>query len=235
MTSDLGDAAGMVVGGAGVVPAGRLGLPLEQAARLAGSYCWVERRLFAVLGTWAPADPVPEARALFDVLSQQHAWHAELWSERLPVLDAVEPEALTVAPDADVERLFDVLSGPGGTLLRLASLARVVLPRLVVGYALHLRRSSSTSDAPTVRLLRLVLADETDAWVACEAMIQHLVHRPSDVAAVTQRQQELEALIAHGHPGLVPWHVVDAGWRAPAAGPDHERAAWPGLLTRSVD
>jgi hypothetical protein len=235
VSADLADAAGMVVGGAGIVPRARVGLPLEQSARLTGAYCWLERRLFAVLGAWAPADPVPEVRALFDVLSQQHAWHAELWAERLPVLDALEPEALTVAPDPDVEALFEKLAGPGGTLLRLAGLARVVLPRLVAGYAVHLRRSSPMGEAPTVRVLRLVLAEETDAWTACEAMIQHLLRRPSDIAAVTERQQELEALVAHGHPGLVAWHCVDAAWRPPAAVAPDEREAWPGLLTGSVD
>ena len=75
-------------------------------ARLVGSYQWVERRLFEVLGSWVASEPVPEAQVLFDVYSQQHAWHAELFADRLPALDSVDPATLVVPPSAEVDRML---------------------------------------------------------------------------------------------------------------------------------
>ena len=100
-------------------------------------------------GSWVASEPVPEAQLLFDVYSQQHAWHAELFADRLPALDSVDAESLVVAPSAEVDRMFAVLAGvvpdddpdssdadarrgegdevhAGGTLPRLVGIGRVV-------------------------------------------------------------------------------------------------------------
>ncbi len=235
---DRFDAVAPAIGGGSVDgapgPGGRA-LSLEAAARLVGSYRWVERRLFEVLGSWVASEPVPEAQLLFDVYSQQHAWHAELFSDRLPALDSVDAESLVVAPSAEVDRMFAVLAGvvpdddpdssdaddtprggrlevhAGGTLPRLVGIGRVVLARLVTGYALHLRRVSAVADAPVTRCLRLVLRDETEEWQALEALTQALLRRPHDVAVVTRHQQRLEEMIAEAGAGLVPWPIGPDG------------------------
>jgi len=210
-------------------PTGTLAVPLEAQARMVGAYQWVERRLFEVLGAWGSAEVVPEVQVLFDVYSQQHAWHAQLFGERLPVLDAMDSAALVVSPSTGVERMLSELSGgarpgggpaitgrlmgegspgsggSGGTLLRLVGLARAVLPRLVTGYVLHLRRVAPVADAALARSLRLVLRDETEQWQALEALAQTLLRRPNDIAVVTAHQQRLEELVAETGAGLVPW------------------------------
>jgi hypothetical protein len=193
---------------------------LERQAAVIGGYQWIERRLFEVLGGWVTAEPITEARLLFDVYSRQHGWHAELWAERLPVLDSLDPATLTIPPSAEVDRLLSLLAGgapgqastAGGTLLRLVGLARVVLPRLIAGYGLHLRRATAVADAPVVRSLRLVVRDEVEAWQATETLVQTLVDRPHDIAVVTAHQQALEEVLAGIGPGLVPW---------PGPVPDH--------------
>jgi hypothetical protein len=218
-------------------------LSLDAQARLVGSYQWVERRLFEVLGSWVASEPVPEAQVLFDAYSQQHAWHAELFADRLPALDSVDPDTLVLPPSAEVDRMLNVLSGvvpdgehgtpdgsllgregsgppAGGTLPRLVGIGRVVLSRLVTGYSLHLRRVSTVADAPMARCLRLVLRDEIEQWQALEALTQALLRRPHDVAVVTGHQQRLEAMIAGAGAGLVPWpERPDTSWRPPEATP----------------
>jgi hypothetical protein len=197
------------VGADGLAATGAGALPLEAQGRVIGAYQWIERRLFEVLGGWVATEPVAEARLLFDVYSQQHAWHAELWAERLPVLDGLDPATLTLPPSAEVDRLLALLAGKaptaGGTLLRLVGLARVVFPRLIAGYGLHLRRAAPVADAPVVRSLRLVVRDEIEAWEATETLVQTLVDRPHDIAVVTAHQQALEEVLAGIGPGLVPW------------------------------
>jgi hypothetical protein len=242
---DRFDAAAIALGGValdGVTASGVSALTLGAQARLVGSYCWMERRLFEVLGSWVASEPVPEAQVLFDVYSQQHAWHAELFADRLPALDSVEPETLVLPSSVEVDRMFAVLAGvvpvdgssiaagptgsgdgsafaSGGTLPRLVGMARVVVPRLVTGYNLHLRRVSPVVDAPMIRCLRLVLRDETEQWQALEALAQSLLRRPHDVAVVTGHQQRLEEMIAGTGAGLVPWPVGPDPLSLPAPGP----------------
>jgi hypothetical protein len=230
---DRFDATALAFGGAldGTAMPGTPSLSLEVAARLVGSYQWVERRLFEVLGAWVESEPVPEAQLLFDIYSQQHAWHAELFADRLPALDSVDPDALVLPPSAEVDRMLSVLTGvvrdgdssdadgtllprggrldlpARGTLPRLVGIGRVVLARLVTGYTLHLRRVSPVVDAPITRCLRLVVRDELEEWQALEALTQALLRRPHDVAVVTAHQQRLEEMIAGAGAGLVPWPV----------------------------
>jgi hypothetical protein len=228
---DRFDAAGLALGGGALDGVGMSepALSLHAHARLAGSYQWIERRLFEVLGSWVASEPVPEAQMLFDVYSQQHAWHAALFADRLPALDSVDPATLVLPPSTAVDRMMALLAGvvpddarsatdgnlifraggsdvpARGTLPRLVGIGRVVLARLVTGYTLHLRRLSPVADAPMIRCLRLVLRDETEEWQALEALSQALLRRPHDVAVVTGHQQRLEEIIAGSGAGLVPW------------------------------
>ena len=190
-------------------------LTLEQSAALAGRYRWVEHRLFELTGSWAPSAPAPAAQVLLDALSLQHAWHAELWADRLPVLDGVDHDRLTRSPAA-LARLFeamaepDRLEPPAGEerwVARLAGLFRVVLPRLAVGYGRHLSMAVPATDGPTIRALRLILRDELEAWQAGEALLEELVTGPARAAAAAAAQHLLENLLVSGNsgPGLVPW------------------------------
>jgi hypothetical protein len=51
------------------------------------------------------------------------------------------------------------------------------------------------TDAPTARALRLVLNDEVDDWLAGERLVQRLMTRPHDVAAVHEFLQRLESAV----------------------------------------
>ena len=203
-------------------------LSLHAQARLVGGCHWVERRLYEILGTWVESESSAEAQLLFDVYSQQHAWHAGLFAERLPVSHALAGDVASALADG-LERMFDILArgasdgggiaaaaadGRGasaGTLLRLAGLSRVVLPRLVAGFTLHLRRGRPVADAALLRAVRLTMRDEIEEWQVLEALVQSLVRGPHDVEVVTAHQARLEAVVAGGEPGLVPWPGPDHG------------------------
>ena len=190
-------------------------LPLDATAALVGGYRWIEQALFVLLGSWVTEATVPEVQVHLDAQSARHAWHAELWAERLPVRDGADPDSLSVAP-SPVDEVLTALAGHDGAdhvgdsawsvsdggegdgpgvLPRLAGLYRVVLPRLVVTYQRHLGMTSSITDGPLIRALRLVLADEIEDWHAGELLLQRLVTRVDDVAAVHAVHQHLEMLV----------------------------------------
>ena len=202
----------------------RPALPLGRTAALVGEYRWVEAALYRLLGAWVVDMPIAGVQVHLDAQSMRHAWHAELFGDRLPVLAGVDPDGLTrpsaatAALLAALEGVVPVAEGPGstwpdadaavprpGALPRLAGLYRVVLPRLVTSYTRHLRVVAPVADGPLRRALRLVLRDEVEDWLAGERLVQRLMMRPHDVAAVYEFQQRLEsvAVAAGAHAGLV--------------------------------
>jgi hypothetical protein len=64
--------------------------------------------------------------------------------------------------DAATAEQIDSLAAATGTVERLCSLYEVVLPGLIAVYTDHLERSTPVTDGPTIRALRLVLADEEE-------------------------------------------------------------------------
>jgi hypothetical protein len=121
----------------------------------------------------------------------------------------VSADELTVAP-AVAAQVLAVLDGSRSEPVPLmAGLYRVVLPRLVTGYSRHLGATAPVSDAPVIRALRLVLTDEIEDWHAGEQLVQGLLTRPDDVAAVSALHLKLEsALVEAGTgTGLTGWPV----------------------------
>ena len=98
------------------------------AARVS-SAASVERRLFEVLGAWAPEAPEPDAKLLFRVHSFAHARHAESAGESVRGDAAGGSEVAAAAA-----RLEDVASGPADTVSRLIGVYRGVLPVLISAY-----------------------------------------------------------------------------------------------------
>ncbi len=146
-------------------------LSLEHAAALIGAYSWIEARLFQLTGAWAGAADRPEIQILLDEVSTEHAWHAELFAERLPVLDWVDADTLVVPPSAGVASMLEALDDPAlSAAARVDVLAAVVLPRLIATYERHLARAAPVADRPVMRALRLVLTDEREEVEAAGAL-----------------------------------------------------------------
>lgn len=201
-----------------------LPLPLEVSAALVGSYRWMEHQLFVLTGGWVQEMGDVEARLHLDLVSGEHGWHAELWEQRLPVLDRFDPERLTRPVGPAMAPLMAGLppaiaavaeaSGAPGEVLALGALYRVVVPRLVATYEHHLSHAVPSTDGPTIRILRMVLRDELESWQSGERLVQRLLARVDQVEAVAEVTRRLETVVvaAGVGTGLVPWPpVVPAG------------------------
>lgn len=171
---------------------------LEESARRAGHYAWTERRLFEVLGGWVAGVPELDVKLRLGTFSYHHAWHAELWQDRLPRLREMDAEARCVAPNGDWAVFLDAVGAPQApelTVEKLVGVYRVVVPHLIAVYTFHRSQISSVADAPTMRALQLILDDAVADWWDGEMLLRSLVDSPAAIDRATSRQGELEKLL----------------------------------------
>lgn len=163
---------------------------IHESARHLARHAWVERRLFEVVGGWALAEADPDATRVLAAQAQHHAWHADLFDEQVPVLHDLDPAELE-AP-APLVTLLDRLAAATGTLERLAGLVRVILPEQLARYEADLAASTPVADAPVIRALRLVVADEQDDWRVAAALLREHLGSEAALARVAVVERELE-------------------------------------------
>jgi len=75
--------------------------------------------LFEQLGHWVVDTPEPSLQRLFGEASHLHAWHAELWAQRAPVIPPVELDTSVAAPPAALVDQADRATIYGAALDRL--------------------------------------------------------------------------------------------------------------------
>jgi len=170
---------------------------VEESARMVGNYKWVEQRLFEALGGWVATVPELDVKLKLGTHCYHHAWHAELWHKRLPELREMNPDRLTVPANDEVVALLDAVTAPESpdeTIEKLVGVYRVLIPRKIAAYTYHLNNTSTITDAPTIRSLKFVLADELEDWREGEMLIQSLIETDDDVRRAADHQARLEAI-----------------------------------------
>ncbi|MBK5222146.1 MAG: hypothetical protein JJE52_04585 [Acidimicrobiia bacterium] len=171
---------------------------VEESARRAGNYKWIEMRLFEALGGWIATVPELDVKMRLGTHCYHHAWHAELWHKRLPELREMNPERLAVPPNEQMERFVEALTEPEAadlTIEKLVGVYRVLIPHKIAAYTYHLNNTSTITDAPTIRSLKFILHDEMDDWRDGEMILQSLIETPDDVRRAAERQVELETIL----------------------------------------
>jgi hypothetical protein len=168
---------------------------LDDAARLAGGHRWAEMRLFETLGSWVASTDDIEVKLLFDRHSQHHAWRADQWWDRLPVLAGVDREALVVAPSPGAAAVVDALAATQHVVSRLAGVYRVALPRLLGRYERHRGLASPGGDAAVIRTLDLLVPDVAGDWRQGEVLLQERICDAGDVELAAGTVTRLEQLL----------------------------------------
>jgi hypothetical protein len=173
-------------------------LLLEETARRAGGHRWVEARLFEILGAWVASTGDVDAKLLLDRHGQHHAWRADQWWDRLPVLADVDRLGLVLPPSSQMEAMAERLAGLVGTVPRLAGTYRVALPRLASAYRAHRLEANPASDGAAIRTLDIVLPDVVADWREGEVLLQQLLVDEPEVVAAADTVATLERLLVSG-------------------------------------
>src|SRR5205823_7726177 len=128
----------------------------------------------------------------------KHAWHADRWNKRLPELREMNTERLTGPANDEMVAFMDAVTepeGPGQTIEKLVGVYRVLIPHKIAAYTYHLNNTSTITDAPTIRSLRLVLNDELEDWRDGEMLLQSLVETDGEVDRAASHQAGLERIM----------------------------------------
>ena len=171
---------------------------VEETARRVGNYKWIEMRLFEALGGWVATVPELDVKMRLGTHCYKHAWHSELWHKRLPELREMNPERLTVPANDAIVEFCDAITDSEGeekTLEKLVGVYRVLIPHKIAAYTYHLNNTSTITDAPTIRSLKLALNDEFEDWRDGEMLIQSLIDDETDVRRAAERQAYLETIM----------------------------------------
>jgi hypothetical protein len=171
---------------------------VEESARRVGNYRWTEMRLFEALGGWVATVPELDVKMVLGRHCYHHAWHAELWTKRLPELRQMNAERMTVPANDEMVAFMNAVTEPEApelTIEKLVGVYRVLIPRTIAAYTYHLNGTSAITDSPTQRSLRHALQDEYEGWCDGEMLLQSLIDTSEKVERATRRQGELEQLI----------------------------------------
>lgn len=170
---------------------------VEETARRAGHYKWLEMRLFEILGGWVALAPELEVKSLMGTHCYHHAFHAELWHKRLPELRETNPERLTAPANPEFEAFVEAMSlgmDTDSTIEKLTGMYRVLLPAQIAAYTYHLNNTSTITDAPTMRALELCLNDDVSEWREGEMLLQSLLRDEAAIDRSTAHQAKLMKL-----------------------------------------
>ncbi len=177
-------------------------MTLEESSARCGGHCWIERRVFELLGAWGASAGAAGVVVLLDRHSQHAAWRAGQWWERLPVRAGLDREALVVPPSGWGEALGAAgehrPAPAGGDPGLLAVTHRVVLPRLSARYRDHAGRAGPVADAPVLRTLGLAAGDVRVDWEEGEVGLQELLVDRESLAVASKAAREAEAAFVVG-------------------------------------
>src|SRR5207253_11016886 len=84
---------------------------------------------------------------------------------------------------------------PDQTIEKLVGVYRVLIPHKIAAYTYHLNNTSTITDAPTIRSLKLALNDEFEDWRDGEMLIQALVETDEEVERAAAHQARLEKIM----------------------------------------
>ncbi|HEX4982466.1 MAG TPA: hypothetical protein VFV63_12235 [Ilumatobacteraceae bacterium] len=121
----------------------------------------VELVLFEAFGRWISTTSQVSAKPLLAAASRRHGWHAELWRERFPLIPGADADQAVAEARSNLGALVDALavfdalpSGPGR--LAVEGIAATAMARQ---YRAVKDLIDPLLDAPTARVLELVIAD----------------------------------------------------------------------------
>ncbi len=171
---------------------------VEESVERIVNYKYAEQHLSAALGGWVATIPELDVKAMFGPHCYQHAWHADLWRQRLPELREADEDRAEPANEAFVRFMEELTSpdDPDATIEKLVGIYRVLVPHLLATYTFHQKVTSDIVDAPTVRILKFMIDDDVTQLIEGEMLIQDLARSEALRERAGKWHTHLDVLLA---------------------------------------
>lgn len=185
------------------------GLSVDQCAARLHTLAYAEERLMRLQAAHIVTVPEWDLKVLLGRLQYEDAQHADQLRARLPELRISKKKALA-APDSPLKLVFDEAMYAASTVELLAGLVLVFKPALLQAYHNYLAASNSLADYPTVRSLKMIIAEEQETLTLLEAAYRDVVGTPAKEAEAAAWAKTLGDLLAAAG-GMDGTGSIDAG------------------------
>jgi hypothetical protein len=138
--------------------------------------------------------PEWDIKGLLGRLQYEDALHADQLRSRLPELRVSKKKAFA-APETTLQVVFDEAMHAANTVELLASLVLVFKPALLQAYRDYLAATNSLADYPTVRLLKIIIAEEMETLPLLEAAYRDVVDTPEKEAEAQRWANSLHTML----------------------------------------
>jgi hypothetical protein len=144
--------------------AARIGLSVDDNVKRLLRYHWVERRLMGIAASHLPGTPEWEVKCALALHQWQSAEHVDALRRRIGEMRSPVP-GFDAPPNLALDVFLAEVLASNDTVDLLTGVYRVAYPALADAYRRHIAATNPLVDQPTVRILRIALADTDDAVV----------------------------------------------------------------------
>ncbi len=202
------------------------GLSVDECAARLQALAYVEERLMRLQAAHIVTVPEWDIKGLLGRLQYEAAQHSDQLKARLPELRVSKKKAFG-APETPLQLVFDEAMHAANTAELLASLMLVFKPALRQAYRDYLAATNSLADYPTVRSLKMIVAEEEETLPLLEAAYRAVVSTLEQEAEARQWATALRDLLTAAG-GVDGTGQVDAAKLQPV------RATTPYAIPRKV-
>jgi len=175
-----------------------MSLSVKDRGQAVATHRYILVNLMETLARWVPTTPEMEAKLLFGSHVWDLAQHADALGKRTHELRL--PLQHSLAPAPEYVRLLDEVAGIEDTRKRIAAFYDVVVPALDARYRGYLAATDPLMDAPTVRILDRILADDARMIRESQELRSSLPELQDGedgwASALTRREAGLRNLVA---------------------------------------
>ena len=138
------------------------GLDVDETVDRLLRYAWIAKRTMEVALYWINPTPEWEVKEALSYHAYLAAEHAQLFRVRVSEMRSPMPN-MNKSPDPRIDRFFEELLTAVTTPEKLTALYSVLKSAVLDAYQTHFDAANPLADAPTRRILRFQILEESDA------------------------------------------------------------------------
>ncbi len=168
---------------------------VELNAKLLQRYFYFERLLLRAHAGWSMGTPEFEVKVEYGRHIYYHSEAAMAFQKRLGEL-RISPEIVDQYRNEEIEQFFSELIYAESPAHFLAGVYGVLVPQLINAYHEHLMSTDQVADAPTVRLLKYIIADYTEMYLWGKEALQAYIDGGYDGSNIVFSQLHIEQVLS---------------------------------------